>query len=109
MPFATGWMGENHIAGLPVAAYGFILLMAAIAYGILIKTALSIKGQNPKLAAAIGTGFKEKFSIAVYLIAILLAFVNQWISLALYVLVASIWLTPDRRVEQLLMRDNNSA
>ncbi len=60
IPFATGWIGENHTSPLPVAVYGFILLMAAIAYGILAKTALSIKDQNPKLAAAVGNGFKEK-------------------------------------------------
>jgi uncharacterized membrane protein len=102
IPFATGWIGENHLAALPIAFYGFILLMAAIAYGILASTALSIKGQNPKLAAAVGKGMKEKFSIVIYLIAIFIAFMNQWISLALYILVALTWLAPDRRIERII-------
>jgi uncharacterized membrane protein len=102
IPFATGWIGENHLSALPVAFYGFILLMAAIAYGILASTALSIQGQNPKLATAVGKGIKEKFSIAIYLIAILIAFVNQWVSLSLYILVAFTWFAPDRRIENII-------
>ena len=102
IPFATGWIGENHLSALPIATYGFILFMAAIAYGILASTALSIKGQNPKLATAVGNGNKEKASILIYLIAILLAFVNQWLSLALYILVAITWFIPDRRIEKII-------
>lgn len=102
IPFAAAWIGENHLAALPIATYGFILFMAAIAYGILAKIALSIKGQNPKLAAAVGSGIKEKVSILIYLIAMLIAFINQWVSLALYVVVAIMWLQPDRRIEKLL-------
>ncbi len=102
VPFATGWIGENHIAPLPVAVYGFILLMAGVAYGILTKIVLNVKDQNPQLAQAVGSGIKEKLSVLIYLIAIPIAFINQWISLVLYVLVAIMWLQPDRRIEKLL-------
>ncbi|MDE2421770.1 MAG: DUF1211 domain-containing protein [Gammaproteobacteria bacterium] len=102
IPFATGWIGENHLSALPIAVYGFILLMAGAAYGILTSAALSIKGQNKKLATAVGNGLKEKASICIYLISILLAFINQWVSLALYVLVAIAWVIPDRRIEKII-------
>ncbi len=102
IPFATGWIGGNHITALPVAVYGFILLMAGIAYGILTKIVLNVKDQNPQLAQAVGSGMKEKLSVLIYLIAIPIAFINQWISLVLYVLVAIMWLQPDRRIEKLL-------
>ena len=102
IPFATGWMGENHISALPVAVYGFILLMAGTAYGILTSVALSVKGQNKKLAEAVGEGFKEKFSLVAYFCAILLAYINQWISLGLYILVAIVWFIPDRRIEKVI-------
>jgi len=98
----NGWIGENHIAPLPVAVYGFILLMAGVAYGILTKIVLNVKDQNPQLAQAVGSGIKEKLSVLIYLIAIPIAFINQWISLVLYVLVAIMWLQPDRRIEKLL-------
>lgn len=102
IPFATSWIGENHISALPVSVYGFILLMAAIAYGLLTKITLSVKNQNPKLSQAVGTGSKEKISIFIYLLAILIAFMNPWISVVLYVLVAIMWLQPDRRIEKLM-------
>lgn len=102
VPFATGWLGENHISALPVAVYGFILLMAGMAYSILTKIVLSVKDQNPQLAQAVGNGIKEKLSVFTYLIAIPISFMNQWISLVLYVLVAILWFQPDRRIEKLL-------
>lgn len=102
VPFATGWMGENHLSAVPIAVYGFILLMAGVAYGILANTALGVRGQNPKLAAAVGDGFKEKISILIYLVAIPIAFINQWISLIMYILVATIWFIPDQRIEKIL-------
>ena len=100
VPFVTGWMGENHFAPLPTAVYGVVLLMAAIAYKIL-QTALvrHHDGENKKLADAIGSDLKGYISPALYVMAIPLAFVNQWIADALYIVVAGIWLIPDRRIE----------
>ncbi len=97
--FATGWMGENHFAPLPTAVYGIVLLAAAIAYTILQKLIIAEQGEDSQLAAAIGSDIKGKISPLFYIAAIGLAFVNHWISNALYVLVALIWLIPDRRIE----------
>ena len=102
IPFATGWMGENHIGAVPVALYGLILFMCSVAYAILVSAVLRLQGQDPKLAAAVGRDYKGKISTILYLIAIPLAFVNQWISIALYVTVAIIWFLPDRRIEKVL-------
>jgi len=100
-PFATGWMGENHLAPLPTAIYGVVLLCAAIAYYIL-QTCI-LKGQgDSKLAAAIGSDLKGKLSPLVYLAAMAAAFYQSWISACLYVGVAFIWLIPDRRIERVL-------
>jgi uncharacterized membrane protein len=103
-PFATGWLGENNFAPTPTAVYGLIMLMAAIAYYILQLAILRAPGGNPLLASAIGNDLKGKLSILIYVAAICLSFVHQWISCALYVLVAVIWLIPDRRIEQALAR-----
>ena len=102
IPFVTGWMGENHFAALPTAVYGVVLLLAAVAYTILLQTILAHQGPNSRLAAAIGKDVKGKISLLCYLLAIPLAFVQQWISDGLYVLVALIWLIPDRRIESKL-------
>ena len=102
IPFATGWMGENHFAPLPTAAYGVVLLAAAIAYYVLQSTIISQQGADSKLKAAIGNDFKGKLSPLIYLAAILLAFVNHWISEALYVAAALMWLVPDKRIESKL-------
>jgi uncharacterized membrane protein len=102
VPFVTGWMGENHFAPLPTAVYGMVMLMAGIAYLILQKAIIAHHGRQSKLAVAIGRDFKGKVSAASYGAAILLAFVNQWISDAIYVSVALMWLIPDRRIEALL-------
>lgn len=102
VPFVTGWMGENHFAPVPTAVYGAVLLMAAVAYTILQATIIAGEGSESKLAAAVGRDLKGKLSLLLYAVAIPLAFANQWISDALYVLVALIWLVPDRRIESRL-------
>jgi uncharacterized membrane protein len=102
VPFVTGWMGENHFAPLPTAVYGVVLLAAAIAYYILQKLIIAQQGPGSKLKAAVGNDIKGKLSPLIYGVAIPLAFVNQWISDSLYVLVALMWLVPDRRIESKL-------
>jgi uncharacterized membrane protein len=101
MPFTTGWMGENHFAALPTAVYGIDLILAAISYIILQTLIVRFnEGENTKLKEAIGDDLKGKLSIVLYAVAIPLAFFNQWFSDAIYVLVAGIWLIPDRRIER---------
>ncbi|TMH27870.1 MAG: DUF1211 domain-containing protein [Betaproteobacteria bacterium] len=102
VPFVTGWMDENHFAPVTVAAYGLVLLCAGIAYFILTRVLLATHGQDSLLAKALGSDFKGKISVVLYLAAVVLAFVQPWISLAIYVLVALMWLVPDRRFERLL-------
>ncbi|MBC1224811.1 DUF1211 domain-containing protein [Nostoc sp. UCD121] len=102
IPFATAWMGENHFTALPVAFYGVVLLMAAIAYFILSRTLISHHGRDSMLAKAVGRDFKGKISVLIYAAAIPLAFVKPWFGCALYVLVAIMWLIPDRRIERTL-------
>lgn len=101
-PFATGWMGENHLAPTPGAAYGFVLFMAAIAYYILQRTIIASQGPGSLLAAAIGPDWKGKLSPALYFMAILLSFASPWAANAVYVGVALLWLIPDRRIERVL-------
>jgi len=103
-PVTTGWMGENHLAPMPTAVYGFVLLMAAIAYYVLQRTIIAQQGRDSLLAAAIGNDWKGKLSPVLYLAAIPLAFVSPWISSGLYVFVALLWLVPDRRIERVLVR-----
>jgi len=100
-PFVTGWMGENHFASLPTAAYGAVLLCAAISYYILQTTIIRAQGPHSALAKAVGNDLKGKISPVLYAAAIPLAFVNELIADALYVLVALIWLIPDRRIERM--------
>lgn len=102
IPFATGWMGENHFAPLPTALYGAVLFMAAIAYTILQRLIVAQQGAHSKLKAAVGQDGKGKLSLLLYLVAIPLAFVHQWIAGGIYVLVALMWLIPDRRIESKL-------
>jgi uncharacterized membrane protein len=102
VPFVTGWMGENHFASVPTAVYGGVMLMAALAYTILQATIIAVEGSDSRLASAVGRDRKGKLSLVCYVAAIPLAFVNQWISDVLYVLVALIWLVPDRRIESRL-------
>ena len=100
VPFTTAWMGENHFATLPTAVYGINLLAAAIAYFVLQNLIIKEEGENSELKKAVGKDFKGKISPVIYIAAIILAFVNQWIADALYVLVALMWLIPDRRIER---------
>ena len=102
VPFTTGWMGENHFAPLPNAVYGAVLLMSGIAFLILQQAIIRHQGPQSKLKAAVGSDIKGKMSAVLYAAAIVLAFVNQWISDAIYVSVALIWLVPDRRIETTL-------
>ena len=102
IPAATAWMGENFLVPIPTALYGAILLMPAIAYYLLQKTILRKQGSESLLANALGTDIKGKISPVLYAAAILLAFVNPWISIAIYVMVAVMWLVPDRRIENVL-------
>jgi uncharacterized membrane protein len=101
-PFTTAWMGENHFAATPTAVYGFGALMAAIAYYILQRTIIGNEGPESTLARAVGTDWKGKLSPVAYLLAIPAAFVHQGISQAIYVLVAIVWLVPDRRIEKVV-------
>ncbi|BCL33854.1 TMEM175 family protein [Nostoc sp. MS1] len=102
IPFVTAWMGENHFTALPVALYGVVLLFAAIAYYILTRTLIAHHGQESTLAIAVAEDFKGKISVILYAVAIPLAFVNSWLACIFYVLVAIMWLIPDRRIERTL-------
>jgi uncharacterized membrane protein len=99
-PFATGWMGENHFQSLPSAAYGFVLLMAAIAYYVLQQRIIAADGPGSVLRRAVGTDWKGKLSPLCYIAAIGLSFWVHWVAQAIYVLVALMWLVPDRRIER---------
>jgi uncharacterized membrane protein len=99
VPFFTGWMGENHFAALPTAAYGGVLLLAAIAYYILKTVIIAAQGPDSTLATALGNDVKGKISPVIYIVAVPIAFLNRWVALALYVIVSLMWLVPDRRIE----------
>lgn len=102
IPFTTAWMGENHLAAWPVAIYGTVLLLAGVAYFVLTKALIKLHGRGSELATSIGSDRKGKISIAIYAAAIPLAFVQVWIASACYVIVAIMWLIPDRRIERKL-------
>ena len=104
VPFVTAWMGENRFAPLPVALYGLVLLLAACAYFILTRALLAHPGNESLLAKALGRDVKGKVSVVIYGLAIALAFVRSWIACALYVVVALMWLIPDRRIEKVIAR-----
>jgi uncharacterized membrane protein len=101
-PFSTAWIGESHMAPAPIAAYGFVLLMAGVAYLVLQRLIIVQQGPDSLLAAAIGRDWKGKLSAFAYLAAIPLAFVSPWISIGLYTSAAFTWLIPDRRIERVL-------
>jgi uncharacterized membrane protein len=101
-PIATAWIGENHVAPLPTALYGFVLLMAAIAWHILQHAIIAKHGRDSLLATAVGRDLKGKLSAALYLAAMPLSFLNAWLANALFVFVALLWLVPDRRIERIL-------
>jgi uncharacterized membrane protein len=102
IPFVTAWMSENKFAQPPVAAYGIVLLAAAIAYFVLQGVLLRVEGPDSPLARAIGSDVKGRASVVIYVIGIGLSFANRWLGIAAYVAVALVWLVPDRRVERVL-------
>ncbi len=102
VPFVIRWIDESGFTSLPVAAYGVVLAGAAICYVILERTIIAVNGPDSRLAAAVGSDRKGAVSLALYLIAIPFAFFEPWVSIALYVTVAAMWLIPDRRIEALL-------
>lgn len=104
IPFTTDWLDENGGGAWPSALYGFVLLMAGFAYTILQYFILQIEEKGSKLTAAIGADWKGKISLISYVLAIVLAFVNEWLSYALYIMVAMMWLVPDKRIENVLVK-----
>jgi uncharacterized membrane protein len=101
-PFTTAWVGANHLASAPTAVYGFVLMMAGVAYYILERAIIKQQGPNSLLAAAVGNRWKENVSPLCYFAAIPLAFVSVWLANALFIFVAILWLVPDRRIERAL-------
>jgi uncharacterized membrane protein len=104
IPVATGWVGAHHTEPLPTAIYGGLMLMAAIAYYTLVRVIIAFQGPDSRLAAALGSDVKGKVSPALYAIAIPLAFVRPWLAQAIFVIVALMWLVPDRRIESRIAR-----
>lgn len=102
IPFATGWIGENHFAQEPMALYGLFLLMAAIAYYILQLQIIKTQGPDSILSKAIGKDIKGKISPILYIVGILFSWINLWMAGSFYILVALIWLIPDKRIERML-------
>jgi len=100
VPFVTGWMGENHFAALPAALYGLVLLLAGVAYSVLQRAIVTRQGSDSILAGELGRDRKGKLSLVLYVVGIALSFVSPWLGAALYVLVAAMWLVPDRRLER---------
>ncbi len=100
LPFATGWMGENHFASLPSAVYGLVLLLAGIAYVILQQTLIAAEGPNSVLRQAVGDDWKGKLSLLLYMAGVGLSIYHPWMAQAIYVSVALVWLVPDRRIER---------
>ena len=101
-PFTTGWMGENHFATWPVIIYGINLMLAGVAYTVLVRTIIAAHGKESDIAKAIGSDFKGLVSIAAYVTAIIVAFINPWISGGLFIAVALMWFIPDRRIEKMI-------
>ena len=99
VPFTTAWMGENHVAPVPTAVYGMVLLLTGVAYYILERVIIAAQGPECRLEVAVGKDLKGIASVVLYAIAILLAFVNPLIAIAIYAVVALMWLVPDRRIE----------
>jgi len=104
VPFTTAWIGDNHFAAWPTAVYGVVLLLAGVAYYILVRTLIALHGKSSALAQALGHQFKDKLSVLLYAVAIPLAFAYPWAADALYVTVAIMWLIPDRRIEKNIAR-----
>lgn len=102
MPATTAFMGENHFAPVPVAVYGVDLALCAIGFNILTIALHRLHGSETLFARALGNDLKGKISLALYIAAVALTFVNHWIGVSIYVLVAMVWLVPDRRFERLI-------
>lgn len=102
IPFSTGWMGENNFADSTAALYGVVLLLSALSYWILQQTIIRSQGSNSILKRAVGRDQRGRFSIIAYLVAIVLAYQVEWISLGIYIVVALMWLIPDKRIERAL-------
>jgi len=109
VPFVTNWMGENGSSALPTALYGVVLLMAAFAYALLVRTLLASHDKESTLAIAIGNDFKGNISLVLYILAVPLAFINEWISRVLFITVAIIWLIPDPRIERRLSKQKTKS
>lgn len=108
IPFATGWMGENHFAKATMTVYGILLFMSALAYWTLQNILIKSHGKNSVLSKAVGSDLKGKASLVLYLIAIVFSFFNEWISGGIYILVALIWLAPDKRIERMFESSETS-
>jgi uncharacterized membrane protein len=107
LPFATGWMGENHFTPVPTALYGVVLLMSGVAYFILVRALMQLEGPDSLLARAVGADRKGAISVLAYLTAVPVALVLPWLAGSLYVLVALIWLLPDPRIERQISQDRH--
>jgi len=103
VPVTTSWMGEHYNSSIPVALYGVVLLMAAVAYTLLQNTLLKLEGKESALARSIGSDGKGKLSLLLYIAGIGLAFVNTWLSMAAYIIVAFMWVVPDKRIENTII------
>jgi uncharacterized membrane protein len=109
VPFVTAWMGENNFAPIPMAAYGVVMVLAAIAYVVLQRVIIVSEGRESALAAAVGSDMKGKLSLLFYTLAIPLAFVSPWVAGTLFVAVAIMWLIPDRRIERVVAAEETKA
>jgi uncharacterized membrane protein len=107
VPFVTGWMGENNFAKLPVILYGFVLMMAGLAYNVLARILARLHGKDSTLAIVVSKDSKGIFSVLLYAIGIALCFINPWLGFAIYVFVAVIWFVPDTRIEERLAADKS--
>jgi uncharacterized membrane protein len=106
IPFGTAWMGENHFSQWPVFLYGIILLMSSVAYFLLVLALIKIHGKKSLFAEAIGKDSKGKISTLIYILGIILSFVNSWLGLSMYIVVACIWFIPDKRIEKKLIPES---
>jgi uncharacterized membrane protein len=106
VPFVTSWMGESVLAPMPTATYGLVMVAAAVAYTILVRAIIHHHGRHSRLAEAVGRDFKGKVSIVIYAIAVVMAFVSSYTAASLYVVVALMWLVPDRRIESRVGHDH---
>lgn len=107
IPFTTAWMGESQFSAQPVALYGFVLLMTSFAYWMLQHRIIVSQGEQSRLKYAVGNDWKGRLSMVFYLVGTLLSFISQWLSLAIYIAIAILWLIPDQRIERSLEQETN--